>query len=52
MILKSYIEQFDNIKEIKTNKSIHQITVSEKIHKDYALNFSKITDGLYLTDSR
>ena len=39
----------DNIKEIKSNKSIHQITVSEKIHKDYALEFSKITDGLYLT---
>ena len=46
---KSYIEQFDNIKEIKTNKSIHQITVSEKIHKDYAFEFSKKTDGLYLT---
>ena len=39
----------DNIKEIKSNKSIHQITVSEKIHKDYALEFSKKTDGLYLT---
>ena len=42
----------NNIKEIKSNKSIHQITVSEKIHKDYALKFSKITDGLYLTSQK
>jgi len=39
----------DNIKEIKSDKSIHQITVSENIHKDYAFMFSKKTDGLYLT---
>ena len=39
----------DNIKKIKSNKSIHQITVSEKIHKDYAFDFSKRTNGLYLT---
>jgi glycosyltransferase A (GT-A) superfamily protein (DUF2064 family) len=39
----------DNIKEIKSDKSIHQITVSENIHKDYAFTFSKKTDGLYLT---
>jgi glycosyltransferase A (GT-A) superfamily protein (DUF2064 family) len=39
----------DNIKQIKSNKSIHQITVSEKIYKRYAFEFSKITDGLYLT---
>ena len=37
----------DNIKIIKLNKSIHQITVSEKIHKDYAFEFSKITNGLF-----
>ena len=32
------------------NKSIHQITVSEKIHKNYAFEFSRITNGIYLTD--
>tara|TARA_B100001093_G_scaffold445578_1_gene449283 strand:- start:1315 stop:2628 length:1314 start_codon:yes stop_codon:yes gene_type:complete len=39
----------DNIKKIKSNKSIYQITVSEKIHKDYAFEFSRITNGLFLT---
>ena len=39
----------DNVKEIKLNKSIHQITVSDKKHKSYAIEFSKITNGLYLT---
>ena len=40
----------DNIKEIKSNRSIHQIVVSEKVYKDYSIEFSKLTDGLYLTD--
>ena len=39
----------ENIKKIKSNKFIHQITVSEKSHKSYAFKFSKITNGLYLT---
>ena len=39
----------DNIKQINLNKSIYQITVSEKIYKDYAIEFSKKTDGLYLS---
>lgn len=39
----------DNIKKIKSNKSIYQIIVSEKSHKSYAFKFSKITNGLYLT---
>ena len=39
----------DNIKEIKSNKSIYQIIVSEKIHKSYAFEFSKMTNGLFLT---
>ncbi|MDB0053916.1 DUF2064 domain-containing protein [Candidatus Pelagibacter sp.] len=42
----------NNIKKIKANKSIHQITVSEKIHKDYAFEFSKITNGIYLTEQK
>ena len=40
----------DNIKKIKMNKSIHQIVVSEKIHKDYAFEFSRITNGVYLSE--
>ena len=39
----------DNIKKIKSTKSIHQITVSEEVHQSYAFEFSKITNGLYLT---
>ena len=40
----------DNIKEINSNRSIHQIIVSEKVHKEFAIEFSKKTNGLYLTD--
>ena len=39
----------DNIKQIKKNKFIYQISVSEMDHKNYAYKFSRITDGLYLT---
>ena len=39
----------DNIKQIKKNKFIYQISVSELDHKNYAYKFSRITDGLYLT---
>src|SRR6056300_1422912 len=39
----------DNIKQIKKNKFIYQISVSEFDHKNYAYKFSRITDGLYLT---
>ena len=39
----------NNINQIKSDSSIYQITVSEKIHKDYAVEFSKITNGLYLS---
>src|SRR5210317_1223885 len=39
----------DNIKQIKKNKFIYQISVSEKDHKDYAYKFSRMKDGLYLT---
>ena len=38
-----------NIQQIKKNKFVYQISVSEKEHKDYAYKFSKITNGLYLT---
>ena len=40
----------DNIKKIKANKSIHQIAVSENTHKDYVFEFSRIANGIYLTD--
>jgi glycosyltransferase A (GT-A) superfamily protein (DUF2064 family) len=40
----------DNINKIKVNKSIHQIVVSEKIYKDYAFEFSRITNGIYLSE--
>jgi len=39
----------DNINQIKKNKFIYQISVSEMDHKNYAYKFSRITDGLYLT---
>jgi glycosyltransferase A (GT-A) superfamily protein (DUF2064 family) len=39
----------DNINQIKKNKFIYQISVSELDHKNYAYKFSRITDGLYLT---
>ena len=39
----------DNIKQIKKNKFVYQISVSELDHKNYAYKFSRITDGLYLT---
>ena len=39
----------DNVKQIKKNKFIYQISVSEKDHKDYAYKFSRMTDGLYFT---
>ena len=42
----------DNIKKLKTNRSIYQLTVSEKIHEKYAHQFSKITNGLYLTSQK
>src|SRR5210317_886070 len=42
----------DNIKKLKTNRFIYQLTVSEKIHKKYAHQFSKITNGLYLTSQK
>jgi 2-phospho-L-lactate guanylyltransferase (CobY/MobA/RfbA family) len=42
----------DNIKKLKTNRFIYQLTVSEKIHKKYAHKFSKITNGLYLTSQK
>ena len=38
-----------NIQQIKKNKFVYQISVSEKEHKEYAYKFSKITNGLYLT---
>ena len=39
----------ENVKQIKKNKFIYQISVSEKDHKDYAYKFSRMTDGLYFT---
>lgn len=42
----------DNIKKLKTNRFIYQLTVSEKIHEKYAHQFSKITNGLYLTSQK
>ena len=42
----------DNIKQIKKNKFIYQISVSEKDHKDYAYKFSRMTDGLYFTSQK
>ena len=39
----------NNIEDIKKNDFIHQIIVSEIIHKKYAYQFSKKTNGLYLT---
>ena len=39
----------ENVKQIKKNKFIYQISVSEKDHKNYAYKFSRMTDGLYFT---
>jgi len=42
----------NNIKEIKSNNSIHQIIVTEKDSKDYAVDFSKLADGLYISSQK
>jgi len=42
----------ENIKEIKKNNLIHQITVSEKSFKKYAFEFSKLTNGLYISSQK
>jgi glycosyltransferase A (GT-A) superfamily protein (DUF2064 family) len=41
-----------NIQQIKKNKFIYQISVSEKDQKEYLYKFSKITNGLFLTSQK
>jgi glycosyltransferase A (GT-A) superfamily protein (DUF2064 family) len=42
----------ENIQQIKKNKFIYQISVSEKDQKEYLYKFSKITNGLFLTSQK
>ena len=42
----------NNIKEIKSNNQIHQIIVTEKDSKDYAVEFSKLANGLYISSQK